>query len=435
NTESAGIDAVVVTEHESDLRKYMEKLRVAAGDSSYASPESAVHLPSDDTALADMQKVIAEKTGGNPPAHIVVIGIGGSNLGAKAVYDALFGHYDALEARRSSKMIFLDTVDAVLLEKTSALLSEGSISPKDFLIFVISKSGGTTETIANAEILFALLKARDPDFLERVIAITDNGSPLWNIAHEKNIAALEIRKNVGGRFSVFSAVGFAPLHAAGIDITALREGAQEMREACLSEAIRKNPAMSSALALFVGLKNGRAIHDTFVFNPALESLGRWYRQLLAESVGKEKDLNGNIVHAGITPTVSVGSTDLHSMGQLYLGGPKDKITAFISVQGAENDLLVPSERVFSDLVPMIHGKSAHDIMQAILEGTRESYRKNGIPFIDVSFPNISEYSLGSFMQWRMMEIMYLGALMNVNAFDQPNVKAYKEETRTILERL
>ncbi|MCI0680324.1 hypothetical protein L0Y41_03185, partial [bacterium] len=101
----------------------------------------------------------------------------------------------------------------------------------------------------------------------------------------------------------------------------------------------------------------------------------------------------------------------------------------------ENDLLVPSERVFSDLVPMIHGKSAHDIMQAILEGTRESYRKNGIPFIDVSFPNISEYSLGSFMQWRMMEIIYLGALMNVNAFDQPNVKAYKEETRTILERL
>jgi glucose-6-phosphate isomerase len=224
-------------------------------------------------------------------------------------------------------------------------------------------------------------------------------------------------------------VGLFPLLTAGINATRLREGAHAMLDACIHT---ENLAASSAAVLSLQQSKGLHINDNFFFHPELESVGKWYRQLMGESVGKEQSTKGDVVHAGLTPTVSLGSTDLHSVGQLYLGGPRDKLTTFVSTHRSD-DIVVPSDRLFPELVPMISGKPAARIMSAILEGTKIAYRKAGLPFMTVTLDAVDEYALGEFLQFKMLEMMYLGQLLNVNAFDQPNVESYKVETKRLLE--
>jgi glucose-6-phosphate isomerase len=161
------------------------------------------------------------------------------------------------------------------------------------------------------------------------------------------------------------------------------QGARDIRPYCLNTKVADNPAAQSAALMALALQDGKNINDTFVFNSELESLGKWYRQLLGESIGKEHNLRGEQVHSGITPTVSVGSTDLHSVGQLYLGGPKDKLTTFVYSSKHNNALTVPSNRIFPSIAPMIDGKTTTDIMQAILGGTKIAYNKNQLPFIEI----------------------------------------------------
>jgi glucose-6-phosphate isomerase len=202
-----------------------------------------------------------------------------------------------------------------------------------------------------------------------------------------------------------------------------------MRDECLSGS--SLAAVSASLLAYFHTQ-GKTINDNFFFHPELESLGKWYRQLMGESVGKAQSLSGETVHAGITPTISLGSTDLHSVGQLYLGGPLDKFTTFVYTEHTA-DIAVPSERVFPELIPAITEKSAKDILEAILEGVKIAYQKAGLPFMEVVMEHIDERSIGAYLQFKMLEMMHLGHLLNVNTFDQPSVEAYKVETKKILE--
>ncbi|MDO8571720.1 MAG: hypothetical protein Q7R79_03500, partial [bacterium] len=300
-------------------------------------------------------------------------------------------------------------------------------SPKQLLINVISKSGGTTETIANTEFLIAQLAARfGKKILDRVLVTTDEGSPLWKRAVEKGVAVLPIPARVGGRFSVFSAVGLFPLVAAGINVNLLLEGARAMIGQCLSLKAINNPALISASVLYYHYRQKKNIHDTFLFHPELESLGKWYRQLLGESIGKSNTV-------GITPTVSLGSTDLHSVGQLYLGGPRDKTTTFVHLAHSAFQARAPRAMELSDIGD-IAGKDFHEILDAIYQGVLLSYRKRGVPYMETILPSLSPRSLGEWLQFKMLEIMYLGKLFSINAFDQPHVELYKEETKKILWR-
>jgi glucose-6-phosphate isomerase len=153
---------------------------------------------------------------------------------------------------------------------------------------------------------------------------------------------------------------------------------------------------------------------------------------MAESIGKEFNKKGEKVNVGMTPTVSIGSTDLHSMAQLYLGGPYDKFTTFVGIKNNRSRLKVPSVEGYSDLVSEIQGKSLMDIMDATLEGTKAAFRSGKRPFIQITLPDKSEYSVGQMLQLKMLEIIYLGKLLGLNPFDQPNVESYKKETRKIL---
>ena len=229
-------------------------------------------------------------------------------------------------------------------------------------------------------------------------------------------------------------MGLFPLCALGLDIDALHQGAEDIRAHCLLGDLSHNPAAQSAAVMAHHYQNSKIINDTFVFNSELESLGKWYRQLLGESIGKEYDIDGNQVFVGITPTVSVGSTDLHSVGQLYLGGPKNKLTTFVYSTKSGAGFTVPTSRTFPSVVEMVNDKTTNDVMTAILEGVKIAYNKQVVPFMSVEFDDITPYELGAFMQFKMIEMMYLGKLLNVNPFDQPNVESYKLETKQILEK-
>lgn len=411
---------------------YREHLAQVVKDRQADALEASLLLPEDD-AYAQASYEVVEALRTPELKYVFVVGIGGSNLGTKAIFDALHMHESAFGFLSGPELLFSDTPDPTQLKAQVRLIEERVHTPEEVAIVVISKSGGTTETIFNAETLLAALAEKFQTVpKERVAVITDEGSKLWQAAEARGFLKAAVPEAVGGRFSVLSAVGLIPLALAGVDVEELRRGAADMLAVSLLDS-DDNLARASAAVLCASLESGKSIHDTFTFLPQLYSSGLWYRQLMGESVGKAYDLDGDLVHTGMTPTVSIGSTDLHSVAQLYLGGPRDKITTFLSLTNEADSLATPQKRVFPDLVPMINGRSAEEVMSAIYEGTKIAYQKNQLPFMEMVFEEISAYSLGAWLQSKMVEMMYLGHLLNVNTFDQPNVESYKVETKKILE--
>lgn len=413
-------------------KAYIEHLIKIASNNSYQNDEASINLAFDDLLLEQVNNLVKNKVS-TSLRYIFVVGIGGSNLGTKAVYDALYGYRDLGDEMRP-RMVFIDTINATTLRFYTENLVPSLQNQDEYLVITISKSGGTTETLANTEILLNALNQHIGGVKKRTVVIADQESTLWKEAGINSIDHLTIPAKVGGRYSVLSAVGLFPLAVLGIDIKALRQGAKDIRTHCLSTDIKHNPAWKSATLMSFAYQHGQSINDTFVFNSELESLGKWYRQLLGESIGKEHDLTGNKTHTGITPTVSVGSTDLHSVGQLYLGGPKDKLTTFVYSSNQDDAVSVPHNRIFKDTVTTINDKSTSDIMSAILGGVKIAYNKARLPFMEVVLADITPYELGAFMQFKMIEMMILGNLLDVNPFNQPNVESYKIETKHLLEK-
>jgi glucose-6-phosphate isomerase len=398
----------------------------------YASPEHSARLPADPSVMLDVLHQV-ELSWNTQLAYVIVVGIGGSNLGAQAVYNAIRGCQPNTADQPS--LIFLDTVSAPSLLVIEELLHSKIQYPEQIVINLISKSGGTTESIANFEIIYAMLLKRfsgtegEKRVRSRIVVTTDHDSKLWKCAEKEGIAHLPLPLAIGGRFSVFSAVGLFPLALTGVNIKELTLGARDVIASLLA---KENHALRFAEDVYRAEKHGASILNFFFFNPELESLGKWARQLYGESLGKQFDKKGREVRTGITPIVSIGSTDLHSMAQLYLGGPRDKITLFMYVP--ERTLLkVPKHGLFLDLVPAVSGKSPDTIMQAIYGGTVAAYHTHRLPYCEAFLPSISPYALGMFMQWHMLAVMYLGEMWHVNTFDQPNVEDYKKVTKQILE--
>ncbi len=410
------------------ISAYTEELKAFAArkGSDYKNPEESLRLPFDTNILSDVTHLV-QRLWNNQLRYIIVIGIGGSNLGAKAVYDALHGTQDGV-LDGYPKLIFLDTVSPRLLLDIERMLEMGVAYPEEIAINLISKSGSTTECIANFEILYAYLSKRFPEIRSRIVVTTDKDGELWKKAEKEGISLL-VHQKIGGRFSVFSSVGLFPLALAGIDVESLLSGGKDFLTMCFE---KENHALRFAEAIFRAHEHGASIINFFFFNPELESLGKWMRQLYAESLGKEKDKGGKVVHRGITPIVSIGSTDLHSMAQLYLGGPKDKFTLFVHASEVAH-FKVPSKGLFGGIIKGIGNKTPEVIMAAIYEGTKAAYTSHKLPFGEVRLPSVSAYTVGMLLEWQMLTVMYLGELMHVNTFDQPNVEDYKKVTRDILE--
>ena len=406
------------------------EIKKAIGEG-YENDRASVCLPDDYNMLNNVKNIIYEKKKLNP-SYLVVVGIGGSNLGTIAVQEAILGKtYN--QKTSGLKVMYADTVDPDMMKAVISIIEPVLQRGENVIINGVSKSGGTTETIANFEVLIELLKKYVENYQQFVVVTTDKNSKFWNLSIEHGFGVLEIPKKVGGRFSVFSPVGLFPLGMLDIDIEMLMKGAKEIRDFCLSADITDNPAAVSAGSIYLHYLNKISIHDVFLFSTDLESVGKWYRQLMGESIGKEYNLENKQVFTGITPTVSIGSVDLHSMAQMYLGGPYDKFTTFITVENNFSNISIPNKQEYEDLVKGIQGRSLKDVMDAILVGTQKAFEKKKRPFMEIKLPDKSAYYIGQLLQFKMLEMMYLGSLMGVNTFNQPNVEEYKIETKAILE--
>lgn len=412
----------------------VERLQEVVRVGGYATDYASVNLSTDAQMLKKVQFVIDAKKVLRPTA-LVVIGIGGSHLGTLAVQQALLGtQYNAQQP--DLKIYYVDSVDADYTYDVYLLVEQELQQGHQVILNVISKSGSTTETIANFMVFEHLLKQYYPHtYREAIVVTTDYGSALWELAQQEEFDCLDIPQRVGGRYSIFSPVGLFPLGLLNVDLEMLVAGAAHVVASCTSMTVGDNPAALSALLLKEHYFSEKIIHDTFLCSVDLAGFGLWYRQLMAESVGKMYDRGDGFVRIGMLPTISLATADLHSVAQLYLGGPLNRFTTFVTVEKNKANLVVPREterHIMTKLDRQLQGKTYHELMQAIVQGVQTAYLKQEMPFVTFSIPEKTAYYLGQLMQIKMFEIIYLGFLLDINPFDQPEVELYKQETRKIL---
>ncbi len=396
-----------------------------------ANEYAFVHLAHDKEIYKQVCALVDEKRDLHP-CMLIVVGIGGSNLGTMAVQQALFGClYNDLDP--SIQIYYADTVDTDYMHSILTI-AEGYLKQgKHILVNVVSKSGKTTETLVNFELFLQLLKEYRPDdYADSIVVTTDKDSPLWQLAQQAAWKTIEIPPYVGGRYSVLSPVGLFPLAMIGVDIKELLEGAAYSATQCVKQE-RTNPAAASAAWQYALCKKGYALSNLFLFSNELHGLGEWWRQLMAESLGKSTKRDGVPNKDALIPIVSLGTTDLHSMGQLYLANIAPIMTTFVTFEQEQFDYTVPDyAEQFDQLVANIQGKSVAGIMRTVVQGVKKAYKKQNLPYRTIILPEKTAYCVGQFLQQSMFEVVYVGYLLDVNPFDQPAVELYKQETRELL---
>lgn len=346
--------------------------------------------------------------------HLVLIGIGGSDLGTKAVHEVL--------NRGNVTLHTLDTVSASDIEQMLQKLKVVK-SVKKLAVCVISKSGNTTETVVNASILLSALEMRfKKDVYSQTIFIGNTGTEFMKIGKRLGVTLVPMPEIIGGRYSIATEVGLIPLTLLGHDTDSFISGVLDATNEKFEVEVAK-----SAVRLHYYIHKNFKHYNFFAFEKRLASLGAWYRQLFAESLGKEIDKAGKKVTKGFLPTIST-AVELHSVGQLYLSGFAGVYTDFVTFDDDSVDYRIPKHGI-----AMQYGRfSAQEVATAIYGGVIGAYQEKALPYRSTIFTEGLPYSLGLFMGMRMLETMYVAELMNLNAFDQPNVELYKIKTREIL---
>lgn len=392
---------------------------------------NCLNQPFDLTSLTEIKNLAKEKKSLRP-GIIVIVGIGGSNLGTLAVEKAVIDEYK-YRKEGMPKIRYADTVDSDLMHSITKEVEIELAKGGNAIVIAISKSGTTLETLANFEILISSVKLYREDYKKYFVTISDSDSIMTNWAKENGISHLTMPVFVGGRYSVFSTASLFPLAMIGLKIDDILAGARDMHKHCVNPDIIKNPAIVSAAVNFYHYKKKVNISNTFVFGKKLENLGKWYRQLLAESLGKEYDLKKKKVNIGITPIISVGSEDLHSVEQLCIAGPYDKLTTFVHAKKQNYRISTPLVSNTA-LAKYMQGYELNNIMENIVDGVKEAFTSKKRPFYTVTLDEITEFSVGQFMMWKMFEVVYLGKILNLNPFDQPGVESYKKATREFMSK-
>ncbi|MEM2914068.1 MAG: hypothetical protein QXH91_01510, partial [Candidatus Bathyarchaeia archaeon] len=240
----------------------------------YDDERAFINLPSDRDMLSKVEQMVKEKSRVKPE-YLVVVGIGGSNLGTMAVQEAVFGKLHN-QISPSVKVLWADTVDSDFINSIAKIVESTLREGKNIILNAISKSGTTTETAVNFKVLLDLLKKHKEDYAKYVVITTDKDSEFWNLSLDEGFSVLEIPEKVVGRYSVFSSVGLFPLGLLGINVEQLLAGARSMRDLCLNKNVEKNPATITAAIQYLHYKGGKNISDLFLFSNDLESLGKWY---------------------------------------------------------------------------------------------------------------------------------------------------------------
>jgi len=357
--------------------------------------------------------------------NLVVLGIGGSALGLRCLAQALLPPYANLIERKHRKnaprLFVCDNIDP----DTFGTLLE-TIDLHETCFNVISKSGNTTETMAQLFILLPMLKTKlGSKWKEHVIVTTDPESgPLRRFVVEESLESFDVPPKLGGRFSVLSAVGLFPAACLGIDIEAVLDGAHEMVMLCKEDNLETNPAYKNAAISDIMIsRKGKRISVMMPYSDRLALFADWYAQLVGESLGKGG--------TGITPIKALGSTDQHSQIQLYMDGPNDKVITILGVESFEKKNIITNV-----MEPFKHlkGHSLGEILIASQKATTQALTVAKRPNVTITLSSVSPQAIGGLFMHYEIYTAIMGALLEVNPFDQPGVELGKKLTRQILEQ-
>ncbi|HET6232246.1 MAG TPA: glucose-6-phosphate isomerase [Longimicrobiaceae bacterium] len=367
---------------------------------------------------------------------IVVLGIGGSALGTIALRTALLDPYwNELDDEGRDffpRLYVLDNIDPATF---AAFLKRIDLAKT--LFNVVSKSGGTAETMSQYLIIRDLLEAQLGEHYRGHLLFTTDPEKgvLRQIAKAEGIATLPIPGNVGGRFSVLSAVGLLPAAMVGIDVGELLAGAKAMAERCATDDLAKNPAGAYAALQYLADTKARApIHVMMPYSDRLRDVADWFRQLWAESLGKAKGRDGADVHVGPTPVKSLGATDQHSQVQLYVEGPFDKTITFLCERDGGDDVPIPSRYPEHGELSYLGGHSLGELLRTEMLATEAALAKRGRMSMTLEIPAVDARSLGALFFLLEAATVYAGHFYGIDAMDQPGVELGKQLTYGIMGR-
>lgn len=374
--------------------------------------------------------------------RVIILGIGGSYLGAKALFDALCHTYHnelPTKMRMGKPRIYFEgnNVDNDALQDLLELIENTCVEPdlaeERWGVVVISKSGGTLETATAYRTVraeAAKYYGAKSDWLKKLIVpITGPKGKLRDMAKAEGIPdedILTIPDDIGGRFSVFTPVGLLPAAAMGLDVRALLLGAAAMTKRFLEEPFDRNPVLQyAAVNHLMTTELKKTTRVMAVWSKKLESVGFWYDQLLSESLGK--------MGKGATPITAVYSRDLHSRGQQHQDGTRDKVINNLIVRTTKHPaILVGMADRNEDELNSISRKGMPDIMEAAIQGTNQAYTESARPTADIILPVLTEHTIGQLLQMLMLATVVEGRLANINPYGQPGVEAYKKNMMAAL---
>jgi len=385
------------------------------------------------TDMADEVLAYAEEVKGLFD-DVLVLGIGGSALGVTALKTALlpfYSDYLSPEVRQRPRLFVLDNVDPDWVMPALRLLHA-----ERTLVIVTSKSGNTTETLAQFLIVRQWLReALGDSASSHVAVITDpTQGPLRAIATREGYRAFPVPVGVGGRFSVLSPVGLLPAALVGIDIKELLAGAAYGESLCRVRTLRRNPAGINAALQYLGYKRGQRISVMMPYSQHLRDVADWFRQLWAESLGKKMSVMGKRANVGPTPVLALGTTDQHSQIQLYVEGPADKIINFVAVDKFVDEGAIPAAGSDEDDIAYLGGHSLAELINIERQATAIALTEAGRPNCTHTLPEVNPFTVGEFLYMLEMQTAISGLFYAVDAYDQPGVEAGKQLTYALLGR-
>lgn len=357
---------------------------------------------------------------------LLVIGIGGSYLGARAAIEFLrhnFYNMVSKEVRKTPEIYYVgNNISSTYLKHLIDVL-EG----KDFSVNMISKSGTTTEPAIAFRVLKKLLEERygKEEASKRIYVTTDKSrGALKNLATEEGYESFVVPDDVGGRFSVLTAVGLLPIAVSGADITQLMEGAAAGRKAALECEFEDNDALQYAAVRNILLRKGKSIEIMANYEPSLHYISEWWKQLYGESEGKDQK--------GIFPAAVDLTTDLHSMGQFIQDGSRNIFETVISVDKPQYEIILEEEPVDLDGLNYLAGKSVDFINKNAMNGTILAHTDGNVPNLLITVPEQTEFYLGQLFYFFEFACGVSGYVLGVNPFDQPGVESYKKNMFALL---
>ncbi len=390
------------------------------------------HLPFQTAAIAAIRKYAAGVRGSFDT--VCLLGIGGSALGSWALDCGIRGPHpvQATFSVKNPRLVILDNVDPTFI--ASGL---SSMNPKKTLVVVVAKSGSTAETMATFLIVEKWLRgAMGKKTSQRIVAVTSEGhGDLSALAKREGYQTFPVPENVGGRFSVLSAVGLVPAALIGVDIRKLTNGAAAMTKNCWKPGLADNIALRATLYHYLLLtQKNKTIQVAFPYSNRLWGTAFWFRQLWAESLGKAVNRHGDTVNTGQTPVAALGSTDQHSQVQLYIEGPNDKVFTFWGVEKFSDTGKIPSTKMKLAAFDYLAGQSLAKLIDAERRATAAAMVEAGRPNCAFTLGKVDEEHLGAFLQLMEFETAFMGELLKIDTFNQEGVELGKKFTFGLMGR-